>query len=87
MERVDFVNELFLLKGQNQLTKHGVANTFNSFGLNPMGLIMPFNVAPSFRRYRVPTPRKCCVTVKILISVRTGPPRCSHSSLAGGGAD
>src|SRR5262249_12577282 len=50
-ERVDFVNELFLLKGQDQLKKHGLPNILNSFGLNPMGLIHPFNISPTFRRF------------------------------------
>jgi hypothetical protein len=51
VERVDFVKELFLIHGQNQLKKHGVPNVLNAFGLNPMGLIMPFNVSPTFRRF------------------------------------
>src|SRR5262249_18762241 len=42
---------LFLLKGQERLKKHGLPNVFNSFGRNPMGLILPFNISPSFRRF------------------------------------
>jgi Animal haem peroxidase len=51
VERVDFVKSLSLLGGQDKLKEYHLANVFNSFGLNPMGLIHPFNVAPTFRRF------------------------------------
>jgi hypothetical protein len=52
VERVDFIESLSLLGGQEKLKSHGLANVFNSFGLNPMGLIKPFNVSPTFRRFK-----------------------------------
>jgi hypothetical protein len=50
-ERVDFIESLSLLGGQDKLKSYHLANIFNSFGLNPMGLIHPFNVSPTFRRF------------------------------------
>lgn len=51
VERVDFIQSLSLLGGQDKLKEYRLANVFNSFGLNPMGLIHPFNVSPTFRRF------------------------------------
>jgi hypothetical protein len=51
VETLSFVRELFLLKGQERLTRHGPANILNSFGVNAMGLIKPFNVVEDLRRF------------------------------------
>ena len=51
-ESVDFVESLSLDGGQEKLKQYGVPSVFNSFGLNPMGLIHPFNVSPTFRRFK-----------------------------------
>jgi hypothetical protein len=48
---VPFVKELFLEGGQAHLLKHHLPNVFNSFGVNRMGLIYPFNVPEDFRRF------------------------------------
>src|SRR3989449_145998 len=52
VERLSFVNDLFGMGGQQKLEEHGLAQLFNSFGRNPMGLIYPFNVSDQLRRFR-----------------------------------
>lgn len=52
VQRLDFVNELFGMGGQQKLEEYGPAQLFNSFGRNPMGLIYPFNVSDQLRHFR-----------------------------------
>jgi hypothetical protein len=52
VKRLDFVNELFGMGGQQKLEEYGPAQLFNSFGRNPMGLIYPFNVSDQLRHFR-----------------------------------
>ena len=51
LESVRFVTDLFYKGGQERLKKHGLANVLSSFGVNPMGVIYPFNVPEEIRRF------------------------------------